>query len=84
MWQIYLFICALDKLWLISSLWFMLNWSFVHYPDFLLVMSTTTYVVLLQLSPLMNNKNWQIMQIDLLTLVSPGIVGDISFLFPDC
>ena len=62
----------------------MLNWSFVQYPDFLLVMSTATYVVLLQLSPLMNNKNWQIMQIALFTLVSPGIVGDISFLFPDC
>ena len=59
----------------------MLNWSFVQYPDFLLVMSTATYVVLLQLSPLMNNKNWQIMQIALFTLVSPGIVGDISFFF---
>lgn len=47
-------------------------------------MSTATYAVLLQLSPLMNNKNWQIIQIALFTLVSPGIVGDISFLFPDC
>lgn len=83
MWQIYLFISALDMLWLIYSLWFMLNCSFVHYPDFLLVMSTATYVVLLQLSPLMKNKNWQIMQIALFTLVSLGIVGDISFLFPD-